>query len=164
MEWIKSWLLSITCAAIIAALAVTLCPEGFSKKLTRSAGGLLLLLAVLGPVTRLEKADITDILAKYQLWSEDAVLATAQGDQEIRKAIIARQTAAYISDKAVALGIQDPQVWVSCRMTGDGFPAPESVTVRGSGTDEEWQALQRAITTDFGLENSAQTLERMDVP
>lgn len=163
MEWLRSWLLSITCAAVIAALANALCPDGFPKRLTRSAGGLLLLLAVLGPVRRVSGSDLTDILARYRAQSDVAVETMAQEDQEMRKAIIARQTAAYISDKAAALGIQEPQVWVSCRMTEDGFPAPESVTVRGSGTDEAWLALQRAITADFGLENSAQTLERMDV-
>ena len=164
MEWVKSWLLSITCAALIAALALALCPEGFPKKLTRWAGGLLLLLAVLNPVRRLENGDMTDILAKYQLWPGDAVQTMGAENEEMRKAIIARQTAAYISDKAAALGIQEPQVWVSCRLTEDGFPAPESVRVQGSGTQEAWQALQRAITADFGLEESAQTLERTDVP
>lgn len=163
MEWVKGWLLSIVCAAVIAALANALCPEGLPKKLTRSAGGLLLLLAVLGPVRRLEGGDMAAAMAKYQVWSDEAVQAMAQEDQELRKAIIARQTAAYISDKAAALGIQEPQVWVSCRLTGDGFPAPESVTVRGSGPQEAWQTLQRAITADFGLEETAQTLERMDV-
>ena len=164
MVWVKSWLLSIACAALIAALALALCPEGFPKKLTRWAGGLLLLLAVLGPVKRLEDGDMTDILAKYRLWPGDDIEAMAEENAEMRKAIIARQTAAYISDKAAALGIRDPQVWVSCRLTEDGFPAPESVEVQGSGTQEAWQALQRAITADFGLEESAQTLERTDVP
>ena len=163
MEWIRSWLLSITCAAVIAALAVALCPEGFSRKLTRSAGGLLLLLAVLGPVRQLESGDMADILAKYRLWPGDAIQTMAE-DQEMRKAIIARQTAAYISDKAAALGIREPQVWVTCRLTQDGFPAPESVQVQGSGSQEAWQALQRAITADFGLDESKQTLERTDVP
>ena len=164
MEWVKSWLLSIACAAVIAALAVALCPEGFSKKLTRSAGGLLLLLAVLSPVKRLESGEMADALAKYRVWSDDAVQAIAEENQEMRKAIIARQTAAYISDKAAALGIQEPRVWVTCRLTGEGFPAPESVKVQGSGPEEAWQALQRVITADFGLDESKQTLERMDVP
>ena len=164
MEWLKDWLLSMACAAVIAALAVALCPEGFPKKLTRWAGGLLLLLAVLGPVRRLESGEMADALAKYQLWPNDTVQAMAEENEELRKAIIARQTAAYISDKAAALGIQGPQVWVECRVTGDGFPAPESVVVRGSGTQEAWQALQRTITADFGLEESQQTLERTDVP
>ena len=154
----------MTCAALIAALALALCPEGFPKKLTRWAGGLLLLLAVLGPVKRLESGDIAEALAKYRLWSDETVQVMAEENQEIRKTIIARQTAAYISDKAAALGIREPQVWVSCRLTEEGFPAPESVKVQGSGTQEAWQALQRAITADFGLEESAQTLERTDVP
>ena len=164
MEWVRSWLLSITCAALIAALALALCPEGFPKKLARSAGGLLLLLAVLNPVKRLENGEMADILAKYQLWPGDAIETMAEENLEMRKAIIARQTAAYISDKAAALGIVAPQVWVDCRLTGDGFPAPESVKVRGSGAQEAWQALQRAITADFGLEEARQTLERTDVP
>ena len=164
MEWVKSWLLSIACAAVITALAVALCPGGFPKKLTRGAGGLLLLLAVLNPVRRLESGEMADALTKYRFWSDDAVRAMAEDDQEMRKAIIARQTAAYISDKAAALGIQDPQVWVQCRLTGEGFPAPEFVKVRGSGPEEAWRALQRAVTADFGLDESKQTLERMDVP
>ena len=164
MEWVKSWLLSMTCAALIAALALALCPDGFPKKLTRWAGGLLLLLAVLGPVKGLEGGDMAEALAKYRLWSDETVQVMAEESQEMRKAIIARQTAAYISDKAAALGIRDPQVWVECRWTGDGFPAPESVTVRGSGTQEAWRALQQAITADFGLTESQQTLERTDVP
>lgn len=164
MEWVKSWLLSVACAALIAALALTLCPEGLPKKLTRSAGGLLLLLAMLAPVRRLESGDMADILAKYQPWTADAVQTMTEDDLEMRKIIIARQTAAYISDKAAALGIREPQVWVSCRLTEDGFPAPESVKIQGSGTPEAWQALQEAITADFGLEESAQTLERTDVP
>lgn len=164
MEWVKSWLLSIVCAAVIVALANALCPEGTPKRLTRSAGGLLLLLAALAPIRRLEGGEMAAAMAKYQVWPDEAVQAMAQEDQELRKAIIARQSAAYISDKAAALGIKEPQVWVSCRLTGDGFPAPASVTVRGSGPQEAWQALQRAITADFGLEESEQTLERMDVP
>lgn len=164
MEWVKDWLVSILCAAVIAAVATALCPEGFSKKLTRTAGGMLLLLAVLSPVRRLEGGAMAQAMARYRLWPEEAVQAMAAGQEELREAIIARQTAAYISDKAAALGIREPQVRVTCHMTGDGFPAPESVWVQGSGPEEAWRALGRAITADFGLEESQQTLERMDVP
>ena len=123
-----------------------------------------MLLVVLSPVKRLESGEMADALAKYRLWPDGSVQVMGEDDREMRKAIIARQTAAYISDKAAALGIQDPQVWVQCRLTGEGFPAPESVKVQGSGSEEAWRALQRAITADFGLDESKQTLERMDVP
>ncbi len=79
------------------------------------------------------------------------------------KSIIAQETAAYISDKAAALGIEDPEVRVECRMTEDGFAAPESVEVWGSGTQEAWTALEQTLEADFALGADAQTLERMDV-
>lgn len=164
MEWLRSWLLSVTAAALIAALTDVLCPQGYAKKLGHMAGGLLLLLAVLSPIGKLDSIRLADALAKYRLGREEAATAMAADNADLRKAIIARESAAYISDKAAALGIQDPEVWVECRMTPEGFPAPESVRVRGTGPDSAWAALGRAITADFALEASAQTLERKDVP
>lgn len=164
VEWLRQWLLSITCAALIATLADALCPGGFPRKLTRLAGGLLLLLAALGPLVRLDEDLLSDSLAKYRFQQEGYTQAMSGQEQEMMKSIIAQQTAAYISDKAAALGIQAPQVWVECRLTPEGFPAPQSVRVRGSGADTAWRALSRAITADFALDEQAQTFERMDVP
>lgn len=164
MEWLRAWLLSVTAAALIAALTDALCPKGYSRKLGHMAGGLLLLLAVLSPIGRLDSVRLADALAKYRLGREEAAEAMMVDSQDLRKAIIARESAAYISDKAAALGIREAEVWVECRMTPEGFPAPESVRVRGTGPDAAWTALERAITADFALEASAQTLERKDVP
>ncbi len=160
MEWVKDWMLSVVCAALLAALAGALCPAGRGRKLTGLAGGLLLLFVMLKPLARLGAG--SEALAEFQ----NALTGQAQTAEaeELRKDIIAQQTAAYISDKATALGIVDPQVQVRCRWTEDGFPAPESVQVRGSGDGEAWRALQRAITADFGLDASHQMLERTDVP
>ncbi len=156
-------MLSVVCAALIAALATALCPSGFSRKLTRAAGGLLLLAAVLKPLGQLDWDR-----ALEGFWASQAVLvgqtqAEAQESRDLQEAIIARQTAAYISGKAAALGIRDPQVWVDCRWTGEGFPAPDAVRVRGEGDPEAWRALQSAIQADFGLDPARQTLERTDV-
>lgn len=153
----------MTCAAMIAALANALCPEGFPKKLTRMAGGLLLLLAALGPVRRLDENALGDALAKYRAQQSGYTQAMA-GQEETIKSIIAQETAAYISDKAAALGIEEPQVQVECRMTEDGFAAPERVEVRGRGSQEAWSQLRQALNADFALTEDAQTFERMDVP
>lgn len=162
MEWLRSWLLSITCAAMIAAVADALCPGGFSKTLTRMAGGLLLLLAALGPLARLDETALADALA--QLRQPAGADAQAMTQDETIKSIIAQETAAYISDKAAALGIQEAQVEVRCRMTEDGFPTPESIAVRGKGSEEAWSRLEEALAADFSLAEDERTLERMDVP
>ncbi len=159
MEWLRSWLLSITCAAMIAAIADALCPKGFPRTLTRMAGGLLLLLAALGPIRSLDGDALAQSVAQLGTWNAQA----ETGEQEeLIKSIIAQETAAYISDKAAALGIQEARVEVRCRLTEDGFPAPESVEVRGRGSQEAWSKLEAALEADFALGQDARTLERMD--
>lgn len=164
MEWMKSWLLTITCAAMIAALADALCPDGFPRKLTRSVGGLLLLVAVLGPLKQLDRMDLSGVLAKYRAEYSGYTETFAVQNQDAMKAIIARETGAYISDKAAKLGIENCRVDVECRLTEEGFPAPERVYVEGVGSQEAWTALSRAITTDFALDGEHQTLERNGTP
>lgn len=164
MEWMKSWLLAITCAAVIAAVADALSPQGTPKKLVRVAGGLLMLLAVLGPVKKLESADLADLLAKYQAQYSGYSEALAQANRDVMKDIIAEETSAYILDKAAALGVTDCTVTVTCRMTDEGFPVPETVTVRGRGSAQAWADLRRAITADFAIEPENQTFERTDAP
>ncbi len=164
MEWMKSWLVSIVCAAMVAAVADALSPKGFPKQLARYAGGLLVLLAVLGPVKRLDSKVIGDTMADLKGRYGGDTEAVAAQNGEVTKAIIAEETAAYISDKAAGLGITQCRVEVRCRLTEEGFPAPETVRVEGCGDEKAWQALSRAITADFAVEASAQTLERKDAP
>lgn len=164
MEWMKGWLFSVVCAAMVAAVADALSPKGLPKRLARYAGGLLVLLAVLGPVRQLDSNAIGDAMANWKgRYGEDAEVF-AQQNTEAAKAIIEAQTAAYISDKAAGLGITQCRVEVRCRMTEEGFPAPETVRVEGCGDEKAWQALSRAITADFAIEREAQTLERMETP
>lgn len=164
MEWMKGWLFSVVCAAMVAAVADALSPKGLPKRLARYTGGLLVLLAVLGPVKQLDSNAIGDAMANWKgRYGEDAEVF-AQQNTEAAKAIIEAQTAAYISDKAAGLGITQCRVEVRCRMTEEGFPAPETVRVEGCGDETAWQSLSRAITADFAIEREAQTLERMETP
>ena len=53
MALVRQWLLGVTAAALVLALAEALAPEGGAKKVCRLAGGLALLLAAVGPVAGL---------------------------------------------------------------------------------------------------------------
>lgn len=54
MELLRQWLVGITCAAMIVALADSLTPSGTVRKIGRMAGGLLLLVAVVQPVLHVD--------------------------------------------------------------------------------------------------------------
>lgn len=162
MEWMRGWLLAITCAAVIAALADALSPPGTPRKITRIAGGLLLLLAVLQPVKELSGAELSGYLEKYRAEYEGYAEAMAQTNEAAMKSIIEERTGAYIWDKATALGIRDCQVTVVCRVAEGGFPVPDTVTVRGAGSQTAFEQLSHAIAVDFAVDSGRQTLERTD--
>ncbi len=164
MDGLKTWLLSVAAAALVASIAAALSPDGAPKKVAKFSGGLLLLLALLSPLRTVDDRDLADFTAKYTVQAAEAVKAQTAEDKELVKSIIEEESAAYIWDKAAALGVAPCQVEVTCRITEEGFPALEQVTVQGTGEDGAWSALSEAITADFSLGKEAQRFERTDVP
>lgn len=161
IEMIRSWLVGITCAAMIVALAESLSPAGAVHKVGQLTGGLVLLLAILRPVATLDMGDLSGILAQYRV--EAAGYSTLLDDENERltKAIIEEETGAYILDKAAALGIEDCTVTVA---VADGEqPVPEAVTVMGSLTESQRRALSRQIEADLAIPEDRQTYRGEDV-
>ena len=140
LELIRHWLVGITCAAMLVALAESLIPAGSIRRIARLTGGLVLLAAILNPLLKLD--------------------TTEEENEILMKDIIEEQSGAYIQDKAAALGI-DCQVTVEA----DGeeeWPIPQSVTVMGSLTAEQQEALERTIEEDFAIPAERQRYESGD--
>ena len=70
LELIRGWLVGVTCAAMIAALAQSLTPAGPIRKIGRLTGGLVLLIAVLQPVLALDTTALSQALTDYRLDAE----------------------------------------------------------------------------------------------
>lgn len=147
MRRVKDWLLGITAAALAVALAQALTPEGTVKKIGRLAGGLVLLLAALRPLTGWQGA-LLETLAPVQEageWEE-----TASGGLEVMKTLIAEKTGAYIVDKGLALGLScRARVEVAC--DGSGWPVPWEATIFGTWTDQQQKTLSQAVEQDLGI-------------
>ena len=160
LELIRHWLVGITCAAMLVALAESLIPAGGIRRIARLTGGLVLLAAILNPLLKLDTTALTRALTEYKL-ELSAYSADLEEENEIlMKDIIEEQSGAYIQDKAAALGI-DCQVTVEA----DGeeeWPIPQSVTVMGSLTAEQQEALERTIEEDFAIPAERQRYESGD--
>ena len=121
---------------------------------------LVLLAAILNPLLKLDTTALTRALTEYKL-ELSAYSADLEEENEIlMKDIIEEQSGAYIQDKAAALGI-DCQVTVEA----DGeeeWPIPQSVTVMGSLTAEQQEALERTIEEDFAIPAERQRYESGD--
>ena len=105
LELIRQWLVGITCAAMIAALAEGLAPPGAVRKVGRFTGGLVLLIAVLKPIAAVDGEALGRALAEYRLDLSAYSTQLEEENSARMKSIIEEQAAAYIVDKAASLGL-----------------------------------------------------------
>ena len=163
MEIIKGWLVGITCAAMVVALAEGLMPQGTVRKIGRLTGGLVLLLAIIRPLLSLDPAALsTEFMGETEAWSGTAACLDQTND-DLLKTIIAQRTGAYILDKAAALGATCQVVVTVGPLEEGGYPSPQAVTVSGELTRQQRQMLTQTITADLGIPAERQTYERGDV-
>lgn len=159
IELIRNWIIGITCAAIIVALCESLAPAGAVRKVGRFTGGLVLLLAVLQPVMKLDIRDLSGLLAQYRVEAGDYQAALEQTNEKLMKDIIEAETGAYILDKATALGVAHCRVDVVA-VAGEGdYPIPETVTVFGALTEGQRRDLSRQIEADLAIPAQRQRWE-----
>lgn len=159
-EWIRNWLLGVTCAAMVLALAESLAPEGGVKRVCRLAGGLVVLLAAISPVVKLDTADLSRITEDYRAAAEEYSQALEEENEFLYESIIAENAGAYILDKAEALGMVCTVSVTVARDQAD-IPYPESTTVRGAWTQEQREALSRILETELGIPTQRQHFEEI---
>ena len=145
MTFLRSWLLGVVACAVLVSLAGQLTDGGTMKKIVRFAGGMLLMLAMLRPLLRLDLASLDVDLASYREAVAQLELELAQRQEDSLAAVIAERTGAYIEDKADELGLS---VRAAVRTEEvDGVPLPVSVTLCG----EENAALADCIERELGI-------------
>lgn len=141
------WLLGASACAMLLALVLRLVPDGAGREAVRFAGGLTLLLCLLRPLTALTLPDFTlpdaaASAASYRSLYDDAL---ADG--------IAARTAAYIEDKARAMGLS-VQARVTVART-DAAPLPVAAVLCGEHSDALADALSRELGIRVTWEDTA---------
>ena len=159
MEFLRNWLIGITAAAIILALADILMPEGSVKRIGKFAGGLLLMLAILRPVLSLDYEVLAGSLANFRYEVQEYSMSLEIENERLKKIIIEDRTGAYIRDKAAELGISCT-VAVQCRVHEKEQLYPVSVTVYGEMTPEQNAKLIRIIEAEISIPPEMQYYER----
>lgn len=151
MGAVRGWLLGVTAAALVLALAETLAPEGGAKKVCRLAGGMALLLAAAGPLAGLLDGGLPARAADgWRDRAERYELELEEKNDLFYLSIIEEETAAYVMDKAKEFGF-DCQAEVTYGYDEDGVPRPWEVTARGTWTREQREQLSRLLEEELGV-------------
>ena len=146
---LRGWLTSVIYTAMVVAVAEHMAPLGGLKKIVSLTGGLILLVILVKPV---EDTQLDFLWVQYDGYAR----SVEQRQKELEKdrlhemcKLIEQRTAAYISDKAKRLGL-DCQVTVRCKAGEEGVPYPDSVTIRGTVSEElgKWIEEELDIPTE----------------
>ena len=149
MEFIRNWVMSVVAVGMLVSLCLGLSPGGKVQKVGRFCGGLLLFLAVVTPLTRLDPMGSLQAFQDYcdqlSVTSEEV----AQAGETITQDLVVSQSEAYIQTQAKSLGA-DVTATVTC-VTRDGLPVPSGITVTGEMGAQQRQQLTRWMMEAFDL-------------
>lgn len=150
MSVFRTWLFGIVAAAMVLSILYALIPKGALLTIAKCTGGLVMLLVVLRPLLTL---DMDSLRWQYEAWEgtiQQQTEAYTDANRQEMAVIIQQETAAYISEKAAALGLTcHPEVTCQER---DGVPFPVGVTLDIPRSP----ALAEVIETDLGIDEDCQ--------
>lgn len=149
MSGIKNYLLSMAASAFLLSLVLAVLPKGKIHRISRFAGALLLILAVIAPIARIDADDISQSIAKFQMQTQQLQTGIEVRNREILSQLIKEQCQAYILDKAEAMGVS-VSVEISLSEERD-YPYPVSVVLQGNVSPEDRGHLERIIEQDIGI-------------
>lgn len=159
IELLRNWLLGITAASIILALASNLMPDGTVKQIGKFAGGLFLTMAIIRPVLSADYEILAGSMAEYRMNTEEYSLSIEVENEKLKKIIIEDRTQAYIHDRAGELGIECC-VTVQCGTNKEGQLYPSSAIIYGEMTSEQIKELTQIIESEIAIPREKQKYER----
>lgn len=153
MDGVRSYLLSVTGAAILCCIASRFLGKKGAGSVARLLTGLFLTFTVLRPL-----ADRNiDFLSDFSLdYGDDAAQAVAQGEEISKKALaqlIKEETGAYILKKANQL---HADIQVSVEVSDDPVPKPVRLQISGSIAPNAKIQLQTMIEQQLGISKENQ--------
>lgn len=152
MEQIREWLLGLTGAAVICAVATELCPRGPVRSVIKLLCALVMGAALLSPLISFDFSAWSLSLAEYR----EAAAALTERAEEVSAAesrqVIERRLRTYILDKAQSLGTPLTDARAEARWSTRGVWYPVSAELWGP-----WNAgLSAWLEAELGIPAQAQ--------
>lgn len=148
---LREWLTSVITLSVLLAAAQTLVPEGSVRKIASFTGGLILMAALLQPLSEIALTQPELRPQRYRQEIEHLRQELERGEAEELEELIESRTAAYIVEKADALGVR-VRARVLTQTGEDGVPVPVSAELEG----ERSEALSACLERELGIPRERQ--------
>ena len=159
-EFLRSWIWSLTGAAVVCACAMHLTPAGQVKKVVRLLCGVVMTAALLSPLRQLDLTEYGWNLARYRAEAAELTGTAETLRQSLDRNIIEEKLAAYILDKAQSCGAALQGAQVHLQWSTEGFWYPDGAVLQGNYD----RVLARWMEAELGIPEGAQTWREHEKP
>ena len=142
--------MGLIAASVLCAAADSLMPPGGVKRVGKLTCALVLLWGMLRPLAALKGIDLSGALEGYAAGLEVQTRTLEDRTLTTRKAVIEDHFAAYISDRAAALGLSC-RVEVDCAAGEEGVFLPEAVRLWGEFDAVAQSRLTQLLEEELGV-------------
>lgn len=153
IEFIRSWILGLTGAAAVCAVATLLTPRGPVKGVTRTVCGVVMAAALVSPLIGFDFPAYSLNLAQYRARGDALIGRAEEISGALSRRSIEAELEAYILDKAQTLGAAADAAKVTVAWSTEGYWYPVAAELGGSYD----AALSALIEGELGIPREAQT-------
>lgn len=147
MVSVKSYLLSILCAAMACAIVSSMSEKkGTQGTLMKLTTGVFLAFTVISPISTIQLEELSILTEQFQAEASTAAAFGQSVAEESKAAFIKSQSEAYILDKAATLNTQ-----LSVDVTLGRDLRPESVSVYGTVSPYVKFRLASIVEEELGI-------------
>lgn len=154
MDQLRSYLLSITAAAVISAIILQITGnKSATGKILKTVTGLFMSVTLLSPLIRFRIRDMEKYIDEFRLSSEYAAGQGVEMAREELSHIIKDQTESYILDEASKMGME---MSVEVKLSESNPPQPCFVILQGAVSPYQKKYLSQHITDKLGISQENQ--------
>ncbi|MCL2562718.1 MAG: hypothetical protein FWE08_01605 [Oscillospiraceae bacterium] len=148
---IRTWILGLTAAAFLAAVAMTLTPKGRPRAVVGLVTGLVTIAALIAPILDFDYEAYARNVEHFELSLEARNAEWEAHQEELTSRIIIERSEAYIWDKAESLGLVGMDIEVAVAHNEAGWMFPDRVWITGEYTTAQQSALSEFLAGTFGI-------------
>jgi len=156
-ELIRGWVLGLTAASFITAIAMTIAPKGRTRAATALVSGLVTIVVLIAPILDFDHTvpmqDFTESEVSFTLAAEEMQNVS----KSLQARIISERSMAYILDKAESVGLPNLDIRIQTKAGADGFVVPYAIYLTGDYTIEQRRTLEAYLVGTFGIPIQRQT-------
>lgn len=141
MKTLASYLLAITVASMLCAIVGVFLREGTASRVARFCVGLLVILCVAVPLSKLDLREIVELLDRQYATRDFDAEAYEERAAALLRAQVKESTERLILSQAQSLGAQ---LEISVTVSTEEFPQPLTVELIGAATPQ-----QQTLLCDF---------------